>query len=522
MSTALYSQQQSLIQNLCSCENNFPHPIQQLEQIETHISTVILCGDVVYKIKKPVNFGFLDFTTLEQRRHFCEEELRLNRRLAADLYLEVVAIRGTVEQPHIEGEGEILEYAVKMRQFSQQGLLDKQLAEGNLNGQQMNSLATTIHHFHQQAAIAETTSTLGSPAEVFAPMQQNFDQLYPLIKEPEAVAQLKRLEQWTQQQYRQLEPLLQARKEHGFIRECHGDMHLGNMTLQGDEITIFDGIEFNESFRWIDSVSEIAFLIMDLDDRQAPQLARRFLNAYLEQSGDYQGLQLLKFYQVYRALVRAKIASFRLAQEGLSETEQQQAMAQYRSYSDLAERYTQPQTPYLCATHGLSGSGKSHLSLQAVEQYGFIRLRSDVERKRLFDFTAQQNSNSPLNDGLYSPEATEKTYQRLQHLSEILLKSGFSALIDSTLLDAAQRAAFKQLAHTNNVSFVILDVQADENLLKKRIQARQAAGNDASEANLEILQQQLKNHHALQADEADRIIQIDNQDGYVLQLDFIQ
>jgi len=522
MSNTLYSQQQTLIQNLCSCENNFPHPIQTLEQIETHISTVILCGDVVYKIKKPVNFGFLDFTTLEQRHHFCEEELRLNRRLAPELYLEVVAIRGSIEQPHIGGEGEILEYAVKMRQFSQQGLLDKQLAEGNLNGQQMDALATTIYRFHQQAAIATTTSVLGSPAEVFAPMQQNFDQLYPLIKEPEAVAQLKRLEQWSQQQYQKLEPLLQERKDQSFIRECHGDMHLGNMTLQGEEITIFDGIEFNESFRWIDSVSEIAFLIMDLDDRQAPQLARRFLNAYLEQSGDYQGLPLLKFYQVYRALVRAKIASFRLAQEGLSDSDQQQAMKQYRSYSDLAERYTQPQTTRLCATHGLSGSGKSHLSLQAVEQYGFIRLRSDVERKRLFDLTAQQNSNSALNDGLYSPEATEKTYQRLQQLSEVILAGGFSPLIDATLLDPAQRAAFKQLAHNNDVSFVILDIQASESVLSARIQARQAEGRDASEADSEVLQQQLKTHRPLQADAADQIIQIDNHDDYQLQLDFIQ
>jgi len=522
MSTALYSQQQTLIQNLCSCENNFPHPIQPLEQIETHISTVILCGEIVYKIKKPVNFGFLDFTTLEQRHHFCEEELRLNRRLAPELYLEVVAIRGSIEQPHIGGEGEILEYAVKMRQFSQQGLLDKQLAEGNLNGQQMDDLAATIYRFHQQAAVAETSSTLGSPAEVFAPMQQNFDQLYPLIKEPEAIAQLKRLEQWSQQQYQKLEPLLQQRKEHGSIRECHGDMHLGNMTLQEGEITIFDGIEFNESFRWIDLMSEIAFLIMDLDDRQAPQLARRFLNAYLEQSGDYEGLPLLKFYQVYRALVRAKIASFRLAQEGLSETEQQQAMQQYRSYSDLAERYTRPQTVHLCATHGFSGSGKSHISQQAVEQYGFIRLRSDVERKRLFGLEAQQNSNSALNDGLYSADATEKTHQRLQQLSETILESGFSPLVDATLLDPKQRAAFKQLSKSRGVHFVILDIQAPEALLKQRIQARQATGNDASEANLHVLQAQIKNHRSLTSDEADQIICIDTQEETTLQLAFME
>ncbi|MDQ7076195.1 MAG: AAA family ATPase [Gammaproteobacteria bacterium] len=521
MSTALYSQQQTLIQNLCSSENNFPHSVKQLERIETHISTVILCGEFAYKIKKPVNFGFLDFTSLEQRRHFCEEELRLNRRLAPDLYLDVVALRGSIDAPHFGSEGEIIEYAVKMRQFSQQDLLDKQLAKGNLNGSQMDALATDVQRFHQQVAIADESSTLGTAEEVFAPMQQNFDQLYPLIKEPDAVAQLKRLEQWSQQHYQQLKPLLQERKLKGFIRECHGDMHLGNMTLQDDKISLFDGIEFNESFRWIDVISEIAFLIMDLDDRKAPKLARRFLNAYLEQSGDYQGLQLLRFYQVYRALVRAKIASFRLAQEGLSDTEQQQAMAQYRSYTDLAETYTSAKKPHLCATHGLSGSGKSHLSQQAVEQYGFIRLRSDLERKRLFGLETHQNSNSSLNDDLYSSEATTKTYQHLQDLSELVLTSGFSPLIDATLLDPAQRAGFKQLAHDNSIAFVLLDIHADETLLKQRIKARQEKGNDASEADLQVLQQQIKKYQALQPDEADQIINIDNQEGYVLQLAFM-
>jgi aminoglycoside phosphotransferase family enzyme/predicted kinase len=478
----------------------YPHPCEGTELVETHISAVILTGPYAYKIKKPLDFGFLDFTTLARRKHFCEEEIRLNRRLAPSIYLDVVPIGGTPQAPVIGAEQAPIEYAVRMRQFDQSLLLDRLVERAALPIERMDEIAERVARFHQQAAVADPASDFGTPDAVFYPVQQNFDQLRPLITEPEQVAQLERLERWSRERFESLREIFERRKRGERIRECHGDMHLGNMALVDDEVAIFDGIEFNDYFRWIDVMSEIAFLVMDLDDRGLPAYANRVLNLYLEHTGDYEGLAVLDFYKVYRAMVRAKISALRLTQD-LDETERRRTLAQYAGYTDLAERYTERPAPRLMITHGVSGSGKTTIAGMAVERYGAIRLRSDVERKRMHALEAAARTDAGLDEGIYSEESTRATYQRLADLAEQILQAGFTVIADATFLKRWQRELFEQLAERLGIDLVILDIEVPLATLARWIAERQATGQDASEADLSVVEHQLKSQDNLSGNE---------------------
>lgn len=480
----------------------YPHAVDAIQEIQTHISTVLLTGEYAYKIKKPLDLGFLNFASLSDRKRYCEEELRLNRRLAPQLYLDVVAFTGSPDTPGFDGEGEAFEYAVKMKQFDQDGLLDRVLARGELTLAHMDEIADRVTRFHNDAAVADDSMPFGTAEAVYAPMAQNFEQLAPLITDPEQQAQLKRLESWSAARYEELKPLLTARKQAGHIRECHGDMHLGNMAFIDGDIAIFDGIEFNDYFRWIDVMSEIAFLVMDLDDRGAHEHARHVLNRYLERSGDYEGLRLLRFYQVYRAMVRAKVSSIRLSQGGLADNEREQILEAYQGYADLAEHYTTLHNPAIAITCGVSGAGKSTVSQVMVDQLGAIRVRSDIERKRLFDLPPEADSKSGMNTGIYTHEASTRTYARLLTLSRIIAQSGYLAIADATFLKEAQRAPFAALAEELDCPFQVLDITANEDELRRRISARAQAGNDASEASLDVLEQQLAQREAPTGDHA--------------------
>ncbi|MEJ2060135.1 MAG: AAA family ATPase [Gammaproteobacteria bacterium] len=496
----------------------YPHPVAKVEEIQTHISTVLLTGDYAYKIKKPLDFGFLNFTSLADRKHFCEEEIRLNRRLAPQLYLDVVAVTGSPEAPELNGAGEPFEYMVRMRQFDQEGLLNNVLARGELSADMIDEIARRMAAFHTEAAVSGPDAPFGTADMVVAPMRQNFEQLRPLLQDADRLAQLERIEAWTESEFDRLKPLLDARKLGGFIRECHGDMHLGNMALVNGEIDIFDGIEFNDSFRWIDVMSELAFLVMDLDDRGQHGFASRVRNLYLQASGDYAGLPLLRFYQVYRAMVRAKVSSLRLAQPDLSDQERASTLRAYQSYADLAERYTSESADGLIITHGFSGSGKSTYSQQLVDELGAIRLRSDVERKRLHDLDEQARTKSGIAQGLYAPEATARVYEHLSELARAIIDAGYVCVVDATFLKQAQRAPFRDLAREIGTGFTILDLQADEARLSANIRAREREGGDASEADLEVLRHQLANHDPLAADEPSIQVQV----GDPLPLDSIR
>ncbi len=285
----------------------YRHPVASLELLETHISWVILTGTYAYKIKKSVKLDFLDFSTLRQRRHFCEEELRLNRRMAPQLYLDVVPICGNEKSPQVGGEGRAIEYALKMHQFRQSAQLDKQLDAGLLNENDMRDLAATIATYHRDAAVLDFSSDLDAVRQISAPQLDNF----PTINSVADLKTTRRVREWTAQSLRDLERTLIERHKNGFVRECHGDLHLANLVRLSSGIVAFDCVEFSAALRNIDVISDVAFLAMDLVARARQDLAGIFVNRYLECTGDYSGMSVFGLYFVYHSMIRAKIAALR-------------------------------------------------------------------------------------------------------------------------------------------------------------------------------------------------------------------
>ncbi len=395
----------------------------RVTHLETHISHVLLTGAFAYKIKKPLDLGFLDFTTLAKRRYYCEEELRLNRRLAPDIYLDVVAITGSLEDPVLNGAGTTLEYAVRMREFAQEALASRMLAQGTLSAAHIDALAAEVAAFHGRIDVAPPGSAFGTPDTVLDVAAQNFEQIRPLLTDSTDHATLDALRDWTLAEHTACRGALQQRHDTGFVRECHGDLHLNNIAILAGAVTIFDCIEFNDELRWIDVMSEVAFTVMDLEDRGRGEFGHRFLNAYLERTGDYAGLAVLRFYLAYRAMVRAKVACLRGGQ--LAPGDAKTALvAEYRSYVDLARHYARPPQPAFVVTHGLSGCGKTTLTQPLLELCGAIRIRTDVERKRLHGIDAAARSGSALDAGLYTADATERTYRRVLALAEAVAAAG--------------------------------------------------------------------------------------------------
>jgi aminoglycoside phosphotransferase family enzyme/predicted kinase len=471
--------------------SRYPHAVKSVELIETHISWLLLAGEFVYKIKKPITLAFLDYGSLAKRRICCELELRLNRRYAADIYLEMVAITGSPDNPTFNSSETPIEFAVKMRRFDEHGRLDHVCARGELKPAQVAALARTLAVFHQKAATAQLDTRFGSADAVEATMLANFTALKLQLADTEHLTEIDALLAWTQAEFKALTPRLSERKAAGKIRECHGDLHLGNIVLIDGEVRLFDCIEFNDDLRWIDVASDIAFTYVDLIDHQQPALGGWLLNEWLCISGDYDALPILRFYAVYRALVRAKVAAIRCQQNN---TEISTEISEVLQYVALASKLTQPNRSRLIITHGLAGCGKStvasNLLLQDTEGNS-IRIRSDVERKRLFGLSATDNSHSNINDHIYSQAAHTKTYARLYELAADLLAAGWSVIVDAAFLKIAERSAFHELATKMGTEFGILAPQASAVELRRRIVARLEQGDDASEATLEVLAQQL-------------------------------
>jgi uncharacterized protein len=469
----------------------YPHPVETVRLEETHISWVLLTGDWAYKVKKPVELGFLDFSTLEARRRYCEEELRLNRRLARELYDSVVTITGTPEEPRVGGAGPVLDYVVKMRQFPQDALASRQLAEGLLTPANIDQLADAIAAFHGAAEPARAADAFGTAQSIAASVRDNFKQIRQTITAPADRAALDAIEDWSTAELERLEARFAQRRSGGRVRECHGDLHLGNIVRIGERLVPFDCIEFSPQLRFIDVMSEAAFLAMDLAHRQRPDFAYRALNRYLEATGDYGGLDLLPFYWVYRALVRAKIHAIRAAQLAAGRGDTDAILAGYRSYLDLAARFTRPRHSALFITHGPSGSGKTTTTQPLLETLGAFRVRSDVERKRLHELPALAATRSEVGGGIYSKRANTATYEHLHALARSTVKAGFPVIVDAAFLKRAERDQFRALAAELAVPFLIIDCSAPVSVLGERIAARARKADDASEADQSVLARQL-------------------------------
>ncbi|HWR01549.1 MAG TPA: AAA family ATPase [Chlorobaculum sp.] len=488
----------------------YPHPVgQQIQVVESHISWIFLTGSYAYKLKKPVNLGFLDFSTIEHRKRFCLEELRLNRRLCPEIYIDVLQVTSCPEGLRVGAEGPAVDYVVRMVQFDRSFELDRLLRAGELTSRELDEAASIIASFHASTPRTDPSSVFGTPGVLLKPMLENLDLTAGIARSQEEIADIGKIRTWTIAEAQRLSSMLMDRKSAGMVRECHGDMHTGNMVIWKGKIMLFDCIEFNPELSVIDVMSDTAFLFMDLQHSGIPGLAWHFMNAWLSKSGDYGGLRVLRFYCTYRAMVRAKVTSIRLTQE--SDEEQKKAVLdEHRSYLRLALGYTLFPAPMLLVTHGVSGSGKSILSARLADMGGFVHIRSDVERKRLFGLESYERSASKELD-IYSPESTEKTYETMLGAASSALAGGYTAIVDATFLRKSHRTMFTRLAAGMNCRCRILSFQAPPEVLRARVMARLEEGRDASEADLDVLASQILSDEAPDGNEKALCIEIDTQ-----------
>jgi uncharacterized protein len=479
------------------------HPADQIVHLETHISHVFLAGEYAYKLKKPVDFGFLDFTTAEKRRAACADEVRLNVRLAPDIYLGVVPVCHGATGYHVRPQGcapgEIeVEVLVHMRRFPQDGLLDRLAMAGRLTPDIMTDIAHQLTQFHATAARSPAIDQFGSVASIRAPVLQNFEQTRPYIGRTVSAATHAHLQTWSEEFLQTHAELFATRIRTGKIVDGHGDLHLRNMCKIDGRVLIFDCIEFNPALRAGDVMNDIAFLIMDLHHRALTALANRFLNEYLEQTRDTVGLKLLDFYRVYRACVRAKVMSFE--SDTVPATERHNVELEAASYFDLAEQALAARTPGLLLTCGLSGSGKTTLARQAAEILDGVMVRSDAVRKHLAGIPLAMRGTQSDSD-IYTADMTTRTYRALlQHAREIIA-SGRWAILDAVFGKQSERVDAAALARELHVPFGILYCVAPHAELVRRLDRRSAEGRDVSDATVAVLEQQLTHFEPPSQDE---------------------
>ncbi len=449
----------------------------QAQLLETHISWILLTPEHAWKIKKPVRLGFLDFGSLAARRRHCEEERRLNDRLAPGLVLGVVPITGHVDDPVPGGSGTVLEVALQMRRFPDGALLSERLAAGTLAPAQVDRLAWRLARFHEAAPVADAATPYGTPQRIGADLRQVIERLAAARASHGLPFDAAPWLAWAACRTAELHGIWTARRRTGHVREGHGDLHLANLVFLDGEPTAFDAIEFDPALRWIDTLSDIAFPVMDLHARGRPDLAFRLLDAYLGETGDHAGLPVLRVYAAYRALVRALVQALHPGEPG---PDYLQAAAGWRDADSAADAR-------LLLTHGLPASGKSVLALELVQRCGAVRLRSDLERKRLHGLAPLAHSGSAPGAGLYDEAATQRTYARLLALSREALQAGWRVVVDAAFGQAAQRAAFARLAAELQVPLAIAACEAAEPLLLQRLAERTRRGGDPSEATAAVL-----------------------------------
>lgn len=485
----------------------YGHPVREPVRVaETHISWVLLTGEFAYKVKKPLRLSFLDYSGSAERLRLCEEEVRLNRRYAPDLYLGVSRITGPPDAPRMDGPGPALDHAVRMRQFEPEDELASLLEHGAVSSRELADLGREIARFQAAAALAPDGSPYGTPQTVIRVTRDNFAELGQLPELRTDDAAVDELEQQLVHGFESRIPQMRARQRQGWIRECHGDLHCGNVVRWQGSLTPFDGIEFDPVLRFIDVVSDVAFLTMDLSERGHPQLRHAVLQAWLESLGDFPGLALLPCYEAYRAVVRAKVSTLRALQD---DALRRRAVADCRRYLDWARRRIRPAPRHLAITCGLSGSGKTWLAQHLGHRLHWLLVRSDVERKRLAGLGPLDDSRSSPGAGIYAPEFNVRTYERLLECADAALAADESIVVDAAFLRRHERQRFRDLAGRRGVDFIVLHCHAPTDVLRQRVETRLRGAADASEADLGVLARQPSCWEAFDVAETPAVLEVD-------------
>jgi aminoglycoside phosphotransferase family enzyme/predicted kinase len=492
----------ALVQGLCRADAWPDRDGGPIDVVQTHLSTVLLSRDWALKLKKPIALDFVDFSTLETRRHFCLEELRLNRRTASAWYVDVLPVTGTVDAPRLGGDGTPIEWALRMRRFDSTRAFDRLAAAGALTTAHVDALAGAVAAFH--AALPASPAAYGDPQGALRVALDNLRTLATLGVDPPAVEALRR---WTGERFDAIADPLAQRRAQGRVREGHGDLHLANIAWIDGAAVPFDALEFDPRLRHVDVLADAAFAFMDLIDHGLPAFAWRYLSQYLEHTGDHDGLPVVRWFAAYRALVRAKVAAIRAAQPDAGDTERAEAGAAARQRLALAHELAHPPAPRLVLTSGVSGSGKSTVAQHLVETLGAVRVRSDVERKRLYGLAPTARVADPST--LYHARATERTYARLATVARRAIDGGISVVVDAAFLRRGERDAMRALARTLGVDAVLVECAAPEPVLRERLERRAAGNRDASDATADVLALQLRVREPPAADEGAVVLDTD-------------
>lgn len=464
----------------------YPHPADSVSLIQTHISYILLAGEYVYKVKKPVNFGFLDFSTLGKRRYFCYQEVKLNRRLCPQVYLGVVPIIEREGKFALAGRGKVVEYAVKMRRLPQERMMDRLLAQGEVTEDMVQAVADRLAEFHQRAETGPRVERYGGLATVQRNWRENFQQTEPYIGVTIPAEDFSYLRDYVRSFIRRYRRLFQRRGREGRVRDCHGDVRAEQVCFT-DDVCIFDCIEFNRRFRYSDVASEVAFLAMDLDYFGHSELAVAFVRRYAQVADDPEMMPLVNFYKCYRAYVRGKVEGFRLGQPEIGQEEKEAATARARRYFDLAMAYAlQPQRPSLIITCGRVGTGKSTLAAALADRLPMAIISSDVVRKELAGIVPTEHRRVAFGEDLYSPEFTRRTYQEMMGRAWHQLTGGESVVLDATFGQRWQRDWARRLAEAAGADFLCVECVANEKEIKQRLEQRQGDATAVSDADWNI------------------------------------
>jgi len=468
---------------------SYPDPTTAVQHLQTHISHLFLTDRYVYKIKKPVDFGFLDFTSLEKRRFYCHEELRLNRRLSPDIYLEVVALyQGADGMLSFKADGPVVEYAVKMSRMPQERMMSFLLEQGKVTETDIDTIAKKVARFHAEAARGDGIALFGTVEAIRNNWLENLRQTLPFCGRTLSEKDHALIAELVLQRLEQDSPLFLHRLQQGFIRECDGDLHTENICLDG-QVHIFDCIEFNEKFRCSDTAADVAFLAMDLENHGRRDLAQLFVERYECYSGDVGLRQILPLYQANRAFVRGKVESFRLDDPLIPDEQKSAAASRAQRFFRLARGYLlREQLPkILFLTCGPTGSGKTALAAELAFQLGLEHFSSDLERKQLAGVAVTER-----NADIYTPAWHQATYDRLFELARQRLTAQASVILDATFLQQRSRERFVRLAVESGAMVVLLQLSCPDQLVRQRLEQRQARGDSASDGTWQVFQQQVK------------------------------
>jgi aminoglycoside phosphotransferase family enzyme/predicted kinase len=486
----------------------YPHPVDTVTVVETHISWILLTGAIAYKIKRPVVFPFLDLRSRERRAFFCAEELRLNRRFAPDLYLDVCPVVVRDSRVYIGGAGETVEHAVKMRQFRRESELDNLLAHSRIAPAELDAFGRALARIHAELPTAEPPAPWGEPQGVRTIINNNFEECVQASALFERSSDLRALQPELERRLEEASPWMADRREHEYVRECHGDLHAANVVRLESRLVAFDCMEFEPGFRWIDVADEVAFLLADLDAQHFPHHEQAFLSGYLAVSGDFQACRLLPLYKAHRALVRAKVTALSRSRGQAADAEDL-GPRRHRAYLECAARVLARRRPALVLMSGLSGSGKTWLAEKLAPLLGAVHLRSDLERKRLAGIAEEGHSGAALGTGIYSRAFTQRVYEHLALAAEDVLAGGYVAIVDATFARRDDRAAFRRLARRLGVTGCLIHCRAAHEVLVKRIIERHLQGEDASEADVAVLDWQKEHWEPVGADEQWAVIPAD-------------